>query len=217
MALETASFINQLVDTNPTGGDPKGQGDDHVRLLKRVLKGQFPNLDAAVNATPAQLNQLTTPNIFVPVGVIVMWSGSLSSLPAGWLLCNGVGTISNGTPVPDLRDRFIIGAGGSYVQNQTGGAAVHSHGMSITINPTTLTINQIPAHTHTYALGSNDTTGTGWNQASPGNTSGSNSPAYVLNTSSVGLGEGHTHVATYSMATASSLPPFFALGFIIKQ
>jgi len=40
----------------------------------------------------------------VPSGIIVMWHGSISTIPEGWALCNG----SNGTP--DLRDRFIVGA-----------------------------------------------------------------------------------------------------------
>ncbi len=217
MALETANFINQLVTTNPTGGDPKGQGDDHLRLLKRVLQTQFPNLDAAVTTTPAQLNQLTRPDALVPVGIIVMWSGSLSSLPTGWKLCNGVGTISNGSPVPDMRDRFPLGSGLSYSQNGTGGAATHSHTMSVVVNGTVLTAAHLPPHTHSYALGSNDTTGTGWTQASPGNTNGSNSPAYTLETGAVGSGVAHSHSATYSMGNASSLPPFYAIGFIIKD
>lgn len=217
MALETADFINQLVTTNPTGGDPKGQGDDHLRLLKRVLKTQFPNLDSAVTVTPAQINQLTRPDALVPVGLISMWSGNLSFLPSGWKLCNGVGTLSNGAPVPDMRDRFPVGAGLTYPVFSTGGAANHSHTMSVLINGTALTAAQLPPHSHTYAIGLNDTVGTGWTQASPGNSNGVNSPAYTLDTSAVGSGATHTHTATYSMGTASSLPPYFAVGFIIKD
>lgn len=59
MALESATFITQLVPGNPVGAtDPVSQGDDHLRLLKSVLQATFPNLNAAVNATPAQLNTL---------------------------------------------------------------------------------------------------------------------------------------------------------------
>lgn len=217
MALETASYISQLIDTNPTGGDPKGQGDDHLRLLKRVLKTQFPNLDSAVIATPAQLNQLATPNLLVFPGMITMWSGSLSSLPAGWLLCNGVGTISTGAPVPDLRDKFIVGAGLSYAILQQGGSTTHSHPLSISIGGTALTASHIPPHTHTIPVGSNDTTGTGWVQVSPGNSGGSNSPSYTINSGSYGSGAAHGHTATPSMTASSNLPPFYALGFIIKQ
>lgn len=57
MALETASYISQLVSTNPTATDPKSQGDNHLRLLKTVLQTQFPNLGAAaVTSTAAEIN-----------------------------------------------------------------------------------------------------------------------------------------------------------------
>lgn len=59
MGLEAASFITQLVATNPVGAtDPKSQGDDHLRLLKAVLLATFPALNGAVNSTPAELNAL---------------------------------------------------------------------------------------------------------------------------------------------------------------
>src|SRR5688572_20668647 len=49
MGLESGSFVNDLVTTNPVGStDPKSQGDDHLRLLKTVLKATFPNADKAV-------------------------------------------------------------------------------------------------------------------------------------------------------------------------
>ena len=57
----------------------------------------------------------TTLQIFVS-GMIMLWSGSTSSVPSGWVLCNG----SNGTP--NLRDRFVVGAGSSYAVNAQGGS-----------------------------------------------------------------------------------------------
>lgn len=57
----------------------------------------------------------------VPAGGIIMWSGSLVNIPSGWVLCDG----TNGTP--DLRDRFIMGAGGSHPVGSTGGSASHDH------------------------------------------------------------------------------------------
>lgn len=57
MSLESAGFIPGLVATNPEGTDPKSQGDDHIRMLKQVLKNQFPSfLGVAVTKTEAQLN-----------------------------------------------------------------------------------------------------------------------------------------------------------------
>lgn len=59
MSLESATYINQLVATNPTAADPKSQGDDHLRLLKGVLQAQFPNLGAAaVTVLASELNAL---------------------------------------------------------------------------------------------------------------------------------------------------------------
>ena len=49
MGLESASFLNGLVDTNPGATDNVSQGDDHLRLIKKVLKDSFPSVDAAVN------------------------------------------------------------------------------------------------------------------------------------------------------------------------
>lgn len=54
-------------------------------------------------------------------GMIILWSGSVASIPGGWALCNG----SNGTP--DLRNNFVVGAGDSYAVDATGGAISHQH------------------------------------------------------------------------------------------
>ena len=62
---------------------------------------------------------------FVMPGMIVAWHGAVVDIPVGWALCDG----TNGTP--DLRDRFIIGAGSTYALDATGGAATvdlsHTH------------------------------------------------------------------------------------------
>ena len=60
-----------------------------------------------------------------------MWSGSVVNVPLAWHICDG----SNGTP--DLRDRFIVGAGSSYTVGNIGGAKT-----------VTLTANQMPSHAH---------------------------------------------------------------------
>lgn len=59
MGLEAATFINQLVATNPVGAtDPRSQGDDHLRLIKLALQNTFPAITGAVTATHGELNQL---------------------------------------------------------------------------------------------------------------------------------------------------------------
>lgn len=79
-----------------------------------------------------------------PPGGIIMWSGVIASIPTGWALCNG----ENGTP--DLRDRFVVGAGSSYSVGATGGNATtsHTHTSSGTVGGTELSVSQMPGHTH---------------------------------------------------------------------
>ena len=56
MGLETSTYINGLVSSNPTATDPKAQGDDHLRLIKSTLLATFPNITGAVTRTHTQLN-----------------------------------------------------------------------------------------------------------------------------------------------------------------
>ena len=58
MSLETGTYISDLVPANPAGTDQINEADDHIRLIKATLKNTFPNVDGAVNATPAQIDQL---------------------------------------------------------------------------------------------------------------------------------------------------------------
>lgn len=58
MALETGTYISDLVATNPTSTDPKSVGDDHFRFLKSTIKATFPNVNGAVNPTPTEFNHL---------------------------------------------------------------------------------------------------------------------------------------------------------------
>ena len=74
-------------------------------------------------------------------GMIMLWSGSIASIPSGWALCNG----TSGTP--DLRNRFVVGAGDTYAVGATGGATT-----------VTLSTSNLPAHTHSFS-GSGTTSG----------------------------------------------------------
>lgn len=125
----------------------------------------------------------------MPSGVIVMWSGAANAIPSGWVLCNG----SNGTP--DLRNRFIVGAGSSYGVGATGGSET-----------VTLTVEQMARHNHhldgatVYVM----------NNASGG--------APVL--WGFGLGGGYDAGNTdYSGGSQphENRPPYYALCFIMKQ
>lgn len=71
----------------------------------------------------------------LPIGSILIWSGSQDNIPSGWALCDG----TNGTP--DLRDRFVLGAGNAHTIGETGGSET-----------VTLTTSNLPAHYHTIYL-----------------------------------------------------------------
>jgi microcystin-dependent protein len=90
----------------------------------------------APTAAPGTNNTQIATTAFVqtalPIGSVIMWFGSLGTIPTGWQICDG----TNGTP--DLRDRFVVGAGTTYALGDTGGA-----------NTVTLDTTQIPSHTHT--------------------------------------------------------------------
>jgi len=111
----------------------------------------------------------------LPVGGIVIWSGSVGSIPTGFFLCDG----SNGTP--DLRNDFIIGAGGAYAVGATGGSN---------------TITTVPAHTHTVS----GTTDTQTNHTHTTNMGEAGSHTHSAVTSDPG---NHTHTAPPGNVAAS--------------
>jgi len=79
MAVERASWVTQLVDTNPVVGDPVGEGDDHLRMIKTVLKNSFPSTSTAAivpNMSGQSGKYLTTD------GTDASW-GTVSGDPAG--------------------------------------------------------------------------------------------------------------------------------------
>lgn len=65
MSLETATFVSDLNAFNPAAGDPKSQGDDHIRLVKAALKTTFPNANAEISPTPTQFNRLVSSNFLI--------------------------------------------------------------------------------------------------------------------------------------------------------
>jgi len=152
-------------------------------------------------------------NHLLPPGAIIMWSGSINDIPVGWALCDG----RNGTP--DLRDRFIVGAGGSYNVGDTGGA-----------DTVTLTTNQIPRHDHGSGTLTADTAGLHRHMyARPqinNIRTGSEEEALVrvvVTEDRVTSDAGdHTHtISGYTAYTGSgqpheNRPPYYALAYIMK-
>lgn len=115
----------------------------------------------------------------IPAGVITMWSGSIVAIPAGWALCDGT------SGRPDLRDRFIVGAGSTYAIGATGGA-----------NTVTLDTTQIPSHTHT---GSGTTASTSVEHTHSGTTNNTNiSHSHTGSGTTSGFSNDHSHSGTTS-------------------
>ncbi len=148
-------------------------------------------IDATVltGALPAISGASLTGIEGVPSGVITMWSGAISAIPSGWVICDG----SNSTP--NLTGKFILHAdadsGGTNDVGDTGGSA--------TTGATTLTTSEMPSHTHPYEGGQNSQSGAHMGK----NYYGHN----YLTSQSTGGGGSHTHTAT---------PPYYALAYIMK-
>lgn len=136
----------------------------------------------------------------IPAGLISLWSGSIGSIPVGWYLCDG----TNGTP--DLRDRFIVGAGTTYAVTATGGSTdsvVVSHTHTATVTD--------PGHFHNYSYVSFPigTSYVGY--------SGNPNPSYssqptTTNTTGISVANSSTGVS----GTNANLPPYYALAYIQK-
>ena len=169
----------------------------------------------------------------IPVGTIAMYGSA--SAPSGWQLCNGGSASTSalqsvvGSNVPDLRDKFIVGGGNSYSHGNNGGNA-----------NITLSLANLPSHTHgdgTLSASNQSITGTVtkisecYNVAggatgvftryntgnSPVTGSSSNSP-----TAGFSMDASHSHDVTGNTGSAGSgssfdnRPPYYAVTFIIK-
>lgn len=152
----------------------------------------------ATVATTGSYNDLTNKPNTVPQGLISLWYGSILTIPSGWAICDG----ANGTP--DLRDRFVVGAGTSYAVGATGGskdAVVVSHTHSATSTVTD------PGHSHANS-GSTSIGAYPYTTlvAKAGNTS----------TATTGITVATTVASAGVSGTNANLPPYYALAYIMK-
>jgi microcystin-dependent protein len=158
MPLETANYISDLVTSNPAASDGMNNADDHMRLIKAVLKATFPNFtSAALDSSQAELdavaallvNGVLRANGACAPGMVADFA--MATAPTGWLECDG--SAVSRTTYADLFDKIgtTWGAGnGSTTFNlppdryrvgrTTAGAAVG-----------TLQASQNKAHTHAFA------------------------------------------------------------------
>ena len=128
----------------------------------------------------------------------------------GWVLCDG-GSDGKGGTVPDLRGRMIMGVSDTYKAGSTGGSANHSHSLSGTVGETTLTKEQMPSHTHGYRK---VTAWYGWNGTNDGNDC--KPPSDGQPTDATGGSQAHAHALSGEAGKADTLPPYYALSFVMR-
>ena len=209
--------------TGPTG--PEGQKGD----LGAVGAPGTPG----TNGVPGTIGSPGNDSA-IPKGVIAMWSGVLADVPATWALCDG----TNGTP--DLRDKFVIGAGPVKAVGAKGGAAIsilsaenlpsHTHSGSVSaVGDHTHAGSTASAGAHNHGYLTTLYSGEGWGYAGANNyhmnrfnatTGDAGSHAHSFTTAGAG---GHSHSYTTNggdqgtkSQAFSIIPPFFALAFIMK-
>ena len=161
-----------------------------------TLINTYDNIYGILGTIPAVASAFTA-------GMIMLWSGSIGSIPSGWTLCNG----SNGAP--DLRNRFVMAAGDAYSVAQTGGSAdavVVSHTHTATVTD--------PGHLHTF----NPQTGFGGTNSNVANGPVSTvqyvPPAQSTNTATTGITV--ANASTGVSGTGANIPPYYALAYIYK-
>lgn len=142
--LATTAFVTNAISTLGNSID----FTPYATKASPILTGIPTAPNAIVETNTQQLATTAFVHSVLPYGVILMWSGSVLSIPTGWALCNG----SNGTP--DLRDRFIVGAGTTYNVAATGGSAnavvvSHTHTASAT---SVFTGTALPGHIHSVTI-----------------------------------------------------------------
>jgi microcystin-dependent protein len=208
--------------TGNVTGDVTGNASTATTLeTARTIAGQSFNGSANISIGPTDLTGVTASasdintasTNYVPSGGIIMWSGAIAAIPTGWVLCDG----NNSTP--DLRDRFIVGAGSTYAVDATGGSSTvtlseanlpsHSHGVG------NIATSSAGAHTHNFSIFDSAETFT-----SLGTVGSFRSNSQTnFTTSSAGA---HTHTMTGNTGSTGSgtahenKPPYYALAYIMK-
>ena len=139
-------------------------------------------------------------------GMIMLWSGATDAVPAGWSLCDGTGN------TPDLRDRFVVGAGNSYDVNATGGskdAIAVSHTHTGSTNATGNHSHTIPHHLVQAVGGTGDIDRDNeyqqWKALSGQKTNTTGNHSHTVSINSAG-----------SSGANANLPPYYALAYIMK-
>jgi len=202
--LATYTTISGTVaNANPIVLNASGRLDNEIWLTygyfyKFVLKDASGNLLGTYDNIYGIVGTQTAVGTTIPTGMISLWYGSIGSVPSGWYLCDG----ANGTP--DLRDRFVVGAGSTYSVAATGGATdaiVVSHTHTATVTD--------PGHVHPYGSFASANIRAGSNGDTP------YTPT-TLNTSSAVTGITVANASAGVSGTNANLPPYYALAYVMK-
>lgn len=223
-ALGDGNTINFNQTTTITAGNGLTGGGD-LSANRTINVGAGTGIDVAEDSISIN------PSYRFPVGGIIMWSGSVASIPSGWALCDG----NNGTP--DLRNKFIVGAESDSENTTypnvgpgaTGGSAdaivvTHNHGVGTLSGSLSGSTDIDGSHSHeitTYAVDPElSNIGLVKNQTVDDNDTG------LVNTSTH---DGHTHNLSNvtvsfsgntgdegSSGTNANLPPYYALAYIMR-
>jgi hypothetical protein len=228
--VQAANLTGVLAVANGGTGVTTSTGSGSVVLSTSPTLGGTPAAPtAAIGTDSTQIATTAFVRDIIPTGVITMWYGSIASIPTGWYLCDG----TNSTP--DLRDRFIVGAGTTYAVAATGGSAnatlvSHTHTATST---STFTGTALGTHTHTLTdPGHTHTPGsisTGNRNAGTSNGGSVQDPGPIpsattgitIASASAGTPAGTVATTTSnstegSSATNANLPPYYALAYIMK-
>jgi hypothetical protein len=211
--LATYTTVSGLIaNANPIILGTDGRTPNEVWLTygynyKFILQDAVGGTIATYDDIYGILGTIPAASSTLPTGMILLWSGSIGSIPAGYLLCDG----TNSTP--DLRNRFIIGAGSTYSVNQTGGSAdaiVVSHTHTAT---STSTVTD-PGHFHTVPYAQADAIGGGGAQPAYRGSSTSN---VSTATTGITVATATTNASAGTSGTGANLPPYYALCYIMKS
>lgn len=169
-------------------------------LLSPAFTGAPTAPTAPVNSSSTQVATTAFVRSVVPAGIVSMWSGSVANIPSGWLLCDG----SNSTP--DLRNRFVIGAGSTYGVGASGGSKD-----AVVVDHTHTTTVTDPGHSHNVTSLDPEPGGgvSSWQGGSDA-LSATNSTT----TSATGITVGIANAGV--SGTDANLPPYYALCYIMK-
>jgi hypothetical protein len=161
----------------------------------------------------ATLDGLTAQQIIdagAPSGAIAIWSGAeadIETLCPGWVICDGLNS------TPDLRSRFVIGAGGAYEKGAYGGADHLSlTEKTITVAGQALTATHLPSHRHPYTDYYRASGGVGGIESIGGGSSDHGGYSTTAATSDT-----HTHSITFTGDDIGILPKYWSLCFIMKS